>query len=437
MDAPVTVFWFRRDLRIDDNRGFFEALKKGNPVFPLFIFDTDILENLDKSDARVAFIHKAVTALDHDLQKYGLSLQVEIGKPLQVFDHLLKKHNISSIVANEDYEPYAKARDSAVASLCKKKAVEFFSFKDHVIFARDEVVKDNGQVYKVFTPYSKKWLSQLESTELSSYPSRSYLKNRGGQNLSLKSSAIPSLEKIGFSRSKMAVPELDLKQETLKNYAARRDFLGIEATTKIGVHLRFGTISIRQAVQMAKKLSSIWLKELIWRDFFQMILFHFPHVTNEPFDPKFNKFPWRESSSDFERWKEGETGYPVVDAGMRELNATGYMHNRARMIVGSFLTKHLLLDWRLGERYFAQKLFDFDLASNVGNWQWVAGCGVDAAPYFRVFNPSLQAKKFDGDNSYIQKWVPEWQSKAYSSPIVEHDYARRRALAAYEQIKRF
>jgi deoxyribodipyrimidine photo-lyase len=434
---PVSVFWFRRDLRIDDNHGLFHALKDaGSNLIPIFIFDKNILSELPHNDHRVSFIHETVSALKDELREYALDLRILRGRPTEIFNILIAKHNISKVFCNEDYEPYALERDAQVAKLLRRANVEFKSFKDHVIFAKDEVIKDDGSCYRMFTPYSRKWFQLYREREVDFFASQQILTIGTPR----RATPMPALKDLGFKRSELTIPAAKLTPAFLKAYAKSRDYPGLQGTTHIGPHLRFGTISIRKAVKLARKYSPIWLNELIWREFFQQILFHYPRTVDEPYDQRFQKFPWRslqtkKAREDFEAWKTGRTGYLIVDAGMREINATGFMHNRARMIVGSFLTKHLLLNWQLGERYFAGKLFDFELASNVGNWQWVAGTGCDAAPYFRVFNPALQAKKFDSDGLYIKKWVPEVGSKDYPQPIVDHESARRRALKAFAQVK--
>lgn len=431
--SAATIFWFRRDLRIDDNHGLAQAIRLSRFVVPIFIFDLEILESLDRDDARVSFIHKAVNDLAQKLRERGIELRVFHGKPKDVFAKIFAQHKISSVVTNEDYEPYALNRDRQIAILAEKNGVAFHSYKDHVIYARSEVAKEDGSPYKVFTPYSKRWLQRYAAEKPGSFPSARLLADVVSGDVAR--SPCPSLAQLGFESSSISVPSLRIEKSILKNYGKDRDFMALDATTKIGLHLRFGTLSIREAVRLGYANSEVWLKELIWREFFSGILFHFPATVDKPFDPRFEKFPWRDSPGDFKRWCEGETGYPVVDAGMRELNETGFMHNRTRMIVGSFLCKHLLLDWRLGEKYFAKKLYDFELASNVGNWQWVAGCGVDAAPYFRIFNPELQTKRFDKSFEYIKKWVPEFEGRGYPEPMVDHEFARRRALIAYEKIK--
>jgi len=393
--TPSNVFWFRRDLRADDNHALHLALKSGANVLPIFIFDECILSALPPRDARVAFIRAR-------LKELGLKLTIHQGKPLEVWPKILKQNPGASVFCNEDYEPYAMDRDAKVADLVRKGGGEFVAVKDQVIFARDEIVKDDGEPYRVFTPYSRKWLQRLSPSHLQAF--KTPYANTSGVKLS---------------------------RDRLKKYAQERDRLDLDATTRLGVHLRFGTVSVRKAVAIAKELSPIFLKELIWREFFMQALHHFPHTVNEPFDARYKNLKWRDSEKDFQRWCNGETGYPLVDAGMRELNETGFMHNRARMVVASFLTKHLLIDWRRGERYFALKLMDFELASNVGNWQWAAGCGCDAAPYFRVFNPDLQAKKFDPNGVYVRKWVPEAGLSSYPKPMVDHEFARRRALQVF------
>lgn len=433
--SPVSVFWFRRDLRIDDNHGLYHCLQSaGSKVIPVFIFDELILSQLARDDHRVSFIFSAVQKLKSEFESCGFDLQVHHGRPLAVFKKLVAQHKISAVFTNEDYEPYARERDASVAKFLEKSGVAFRSFKDQVIFAKDEVAKDDGSPYRMFTPYSRKWLQQFKG--VASYPSRKLLKEGGLK----KFSRMPCLKELGFETSKIEIPKTHLAPTFIEKYAQARDTPGITGTTHIGPHLRFGTISPRHAVALGRKHSATWVKELIWREFFQSILFHYPQTVTESFDERFRKFEWRSlekksAKNDFEAWKEGRTGYPLVDAGMRELKKTGFMHNRVRMIVGSFLCKHLLLDWKLGERHFANMLFDFELASNIGNWQWVAGTGCDAAPYFRIFNPTLQTKKFDPKHEYIKKWVPELGTKDYPDPVVDHEYARKRALGSYYKMR--
>jgi deoxyribodipyrimidine photo-lyase len=425
----VNIFWFRRDLRLDDNAGLYHALKSNKPVLPIFIFDTNILDELeDKADRRVEFIHAALEEMQEQLIKLGSSLDVYHGTPLEVYKELMQQYNVDTVFTNHDYEPYALEREKLISDLLKERGTTLKTFKDQVILEKDEVLKDDGKPYTVFTPYSRKWKAVLTDFHLKPYPTKKYFSNFFQQ----KAKAIPSLKAIGFKAVQKPFPSTQLNEELIKKYGQQRDFPGINGTSKLGVHLRFGTISIRRLAAESKDLSETYLNELIWRDFYHSILWHFPQVgKSKAFKPEYDHIEWRKDNGEFEKWCMGQTGYPIVDAGMRELNATGYMHNRVRMIVASFLTKHLLLDWRLGEAYFAKKLLDFDLAANNGGWQWAAGSGCDAAPYFRIFNPRLQTEKFDKDLKYIRKWVPELESFDYPKPIVDHEYARKRCLEEY------
>ncbi len=429
MTQKIAVFWFRRDLRLTDNAGLFHALKSGLPVLPVFIFDTDILDKLNsKSDARVTFIYNQLQKINAEIEKYGSSLKVLHGKPLEAFQKLTGEYEIAAVYTNNDYEPYALQRDKEVENFLKQKSIEFHSFKDHIIFEPNEVLKDDGTPYTVFTPYSKKWKQRLGNNEIPEFPSQNYLHNL----VKSKPFHFPEINEIGFVSSKILVPPMNISEELIKNYAEKRDLPALDATSKLGVYLRFGTISIREITRIALNLSEVFLNELIWRNFFSQILGHFPHVENKAFKPKYDFIQWRNNEKEFEVWCRGETGYPMVDAGMRELNETGFMHNRVRMVTASFLTKHLLIDWRWGEAWFAEKLLDFDLASNNGNWQWAAGCGCDAAPYFRVFNPESQQQKFDPQAKYILKWVPEYGTVNYPQPFVDHSFARERVLRVYK-----
>jgi len=425
----VNIFWFRRDLRLNDNTALYHALKSGKPVLPVFIFDRNILDKLeDKADRRVAFIHAALMGIQHTLTGIGTSLQVYHGTPQEVFTSLFTRYTIEKVFTNHDYEPYAQERDEQIRSLVIQHQATFHTYKDHTLLEKDEVLKDDGKPYTVFTPYSKKWRSVLKESHLKAYPTEQYFTNFYQQ----QPCSIPSLASIGFKTADLPYPSKELNDALIKKYAEQRNFPAINGTSKLGVHLRFGTISIRQLAAMGASLSETFLNELIWRDFYHMILWHFPHVgKGKAFKPAYDQIEWRHDAGEFEKWCTGKTGYPIVDAGMRELNATGFMHNRVRMITASFLTKHLLLDWRLGEAYFAQKLLDFDMAANNGGWQWAAGCGCDAAPYFRIFNPRLQTEKFDKDLKYIRHWIPELDSFEYPSPIVEHTFARNRCLEVY------
>lgn len=429
MQTKICLFWFRRDLRLEDNAGLYYALKSGIPVLPLFIFDTDILSLLSSpEDRRVSFIHAAVQALQAQLVLAGSSLLTLHGSPATLFRELLQRYDITAVYTNHDYEPGARQRDSDIAALLQASGISFHSFKDQVIFEKDEIIKDNGQPYTVFTPYSRKWLQQLGPFFLKAYPSLQYVK-------ALYPTApfpIPSLKDIGFQGPaySFSVPAPD--ELIIRNYDKQRDFPAIHGTSRLSVHLRFGTLSIRALAREGRLLNDTWLKELIWRDFYMAILYHFPHVTTQSFKKQYDRIQWRNNEQEFEAWCHGRTGYPIVDAGMRELNATGFMHNRVRMIVASFLCKHLLIDWRWGEAYFAEQLLDYDLAANNGGWQWAAGSGCDAAPYFRIFNPYEQTRKFDPQLAYIRKWVPELDSFDYPQPIVDHKEARERALRVYK-----
>jgi deoxyribodipyrimidine photo-lyase len=427
---PIAVFWFRRDLRLEDNVGLAHALKSGLPVLPLFIFDESILSKLqDRDDARVEFIHRALEELHGELAAKGSSLLVEHGDPSKIWKEIIAKFQVKAVYTNHDYEPYAVERDTEVGKFLSKAGIEFRTFKDQVIFEKMEVEKGTGGPYTVFTPYSRKWKELLKDSHLKSSESEKHL----GALLEFKGGGVPSLEKIGFSPSGKEFPPSRLDEKLVKLYAKNRNTPSIRGTTRLGVHLRFGTVSIRKLVKEARRLDETWLNELIWREFFMQILWNFPHVATKPFRPEYSGIQFRHDEKEFQKWCEGKTGYPIVDAGMRELNETGFMHNRVRMIVGSFLVKHLLIDYRWGEAYFARKLMDFELSSNNGNWQWVAGTGCDAAPYFRIFNPESQTKKFDPDHRYIKTWVPEFGSMSYPAPMIDHSFARERTLAAYKK----
>jgi len=430
MKESINIFWFRRDLRLDDNAGLYKALNSKHPVLPIFIFDKHILESLPKDDARVNFIHKILSDINDSLkEKGGSSIAFFHDKPIQVFRQLVTKYSIKTVFTNHDYEPYAIKRDKNVRDFLKTKGIDFKSYKDQVIFETNEVVKDNGTAYKVYTPYSKKWMETLKNNPIKNFNSENKLSRLQ------KTSNLPflALNDIGFKESNQKISSYNISETTINQYEATRNFPAKKGTSKLGPHLRFGTVSIRKMVNKALQSENItFLKELIWREFFMQILWHFPHTVTNSFKPKYDAIQWRNNMNEFRAWCEGQTGYPLVDAGMRELNETGFMHNRVRMLVGSFLCKHLLIDWRLGEAYFAEKLHDYEMSSNVGNWQWVAGCGVDAAPYFRVFNPTTQIQKFDKDHNYIKQWVPDYQELTYIQPIVEHKFARERCLKVYK-----
>ncbi|HKK38643.1 MAG TPA: deoxyribodipyrimidine photo-lyase [Cryomorphaceae bacterium] len=425
----VVVFWFRRDFRLEDNAGLFYALKNHKNVLPLFIFDREILDKLEeKRDGRVQFIHQEIGRIKKQLNGFGSDIIVRYGSPLDIWKSLLEEYSILSVYANEDYEPYARLRDGKIADSLHNQNIELKKFKDHVIFEKSEVTKDDGDPYVVFTPYSRRWLAAFDAENFQPFENRKYFDSF----FQFKTEPIPSIEEMGFESFDYDYPSRDVQTEVVDKYEERRDIPSVRGTSRLSVHLRFGTVSIRKLVAIAQRHSEVWLKELIWRDFYQMIIWHFPHSAKDSFRPAYDKIPWRNNEVEFEAWCRGKTGYPIVDAGMRELNATGFMHNRVRMITASFLTKHLLIDWRWGEAYFAKKLLDFELASNVGGWQWASGSGCDAAPYFRVFNPDLQTKKFDPELTYIKKWVPEFQGMVYK-PIVDHKMARNRAIDTYKK----
>ncbi len=422
----ISIFWFRRDLRLDDNKGLSEALKSGEKVIPIFIFDKEILDQLeDKYDRRVDYIQQALEKINDKLHDSGTTLLTYHGKPLEIFKKIIKEYDVKSIYTNRDYEPSAIKRDEEIRKFLRGKEIDFLEFKDQIIFEKDEVLKDNEEPYTIYTPYSKKWKKILAEKD---YVSHSLRKKNFH---SLPKKKIMSLKDIGFEKTDMEFTTPRLDPKIINNYDKTRDFPALDGTTHLGIALRFGTISVRKCVQFALDHNEVWLNELIWREFFMQILAHFPKVVNHCFKEKYEAIQWRNNEKEFEKWCNGETGYPIVDAGMRQLNQTGRIHNRIRMVVASFLTKHLLIDWRWGEAYFAKKLLDYELSSNNGNWQWAAGCGCDAAPYFRVFNPEEQTKKFDKDLEYIKKWNPDFDKN--KKQIVEHKEGRERALAAYKK----
>lgn len=415
-------------MRLEDNHGLFQALNGEFPVQPIFIFDRNILDKLnDPKDARVTFIHQELMRLQEELIERGTTVDVRIGNPIDVWKQLLEDYDIGRVYANKDYEPYARERDKAIYELLSDRNITFKAKKDHVIFEKNEVVKADGKPYTVYTPYSKLWKQNLSDEQLRSYASET---TENWHQAPEKK--IPELDSFGFQRSNIPMPDRNPNLKVIGKYHDTRDFPAIVGTSRLGLHLRFGTISIRGLVKQTQKVNVKYLNELIWRDFYQAILWHFPQVVQHNFSHKYDGIQWRNDEEEFKKWCEGNTGYPIVDAGMRELNATGYMHNRVRMIVASFLTKHLLIHWSWGEAYFAEKLLDFDLASNNGGWQWAAGTGVDAAPYFRVFNPYIQTEKFDPKLNYVRKWVPELDSSDYPKPIVDHKNARERAISTYK-----
>ena len=442
MSSSLTIFWHRRDLRILDNAGLYRALKAGGTVQPIFIFDREILDQLPKKDARVEFIHRSVTELAAAYQAHGSDLWVFYGKPVNVWQTLLQDHDVDAIYTNRDYEPYAIARDKAVADVAQSVGASFLDFKDHLIFESDEVQKKAGGPYTVYTPYWRTWRARLDERtsthegESISYYLKPYPTEKYAAALQQEKAPhpIPSLQDMGFAPTEIEIPSTEVSRGLIRKYDKTRNFPGIEGTSKLGIHFRHGTISIREKALRALSLNETYLKELVWRDFYANILQAFPYVVEGPFRKEYAAIPWRNNEEEFARWCSGTTGVPIVDAGMRQLNESGWMHNRVRMIVASYLTKHLLIDWRWGEAYFAEKLLDYELASNNGGWQWAAGCGTDAQPYFRIFNYDSQQKKFDKDFAYVKAWIPEYGTQEYpSEPLVEHKVGRERALKVYKE----
>ena len=431
MKDTVNIFWFRRDLRLDDNVGFYNALKSEHPVLPIFIFDEEILKKLPKDDARITFIYETLQKMRSKLEdKNTSSIAMFHGEPATIYKNLLEKYNIDTVFTNRDYEPYAKDRDDKIQQLLNDNNIKFKTFKDQVIFEQNEVTKKDGLPYVVYTPYMKVWKEQFKTHTLDFYYTSSFLKNL------IQDKELPNLtlSDIGFTKSNQKIKKHIVTPALIQNYEDTRNFPAQDSTSKLGPHLRFGTVSIRKMIEKAiTEKNEIFWQELIWREFFMQILWHFPHTSKNSFKAKYDRIDWRNNEAEFLKWCNGQTGYPLVDAGMRQLNETGFMHNRIRMLVGSFLCKHLLIDWRWGEAYFAEKLHDYEMASNIGNWQWVAGSGVDAAPYFRIFNPTTQIKKFDNDLAYIKKWVPDFQEFTYPKEMVDHKEARERCLATYKE----
>lgn len=428
-EREISVFWFRRDLRLDDNHGLFRALQSGSPVLPLFIFDRNILSELPRQDARVEFIQRELMHLKQQLERdFNSSMLLRYGNPLQVWEELTEKYEIAQVFCNRDYEPYARQRDKQVFELLRGKGIDFKGYKDHVLLEKDEVVKADGNAYTVFTPYMRRFKEVLRPEDLEPFDSLSLAQHF----LTISPQPGMELQDLGFLETGTDFPSRNISPETIIEYHRTRDYPAQPGTSRLGIHLRFGTISIRKLALVAQQSNNTFFNELIWREFYQMILYHFPQTVTKSFKPKYDRINWENDPELFEKWKEGKTGFPLVDAGMRELNVTGFMHNRVRMLTASFLTKHLLIDWRWGEAYFAEKLLDYEQASNVGGWQWAAGSGVDAAPYFRVFNPHLQLGKFDKELQYVRKWVPEYGTADYPEPVVDHKAARERALQRFK-----
>ncbi len=427
----VNIFWFRRDLRFDDNVALFEALHDKHQVLPIFIFDSEILEQLPEEDARVTFIYETIQIMKRSLHdNYGSDIACYFGKPIQIFKEIIKNNSIETVYANHDYEPYALKRDEQIKSLLAEQNILFKTYKDQVIFEKNDIVKNDGTPYKVYTPYMKQWKALFKTKTLNLYDTKPNLFKLVKQT----HVAHQSLSEMGFKSSFQKIKDYNITSELIQNYEETRNFPSLDSTSRLGPHLRFGTVSVRAIIKKAiSEKNEIFLQELIWREFFMQILWHYPHTVTKSFKPKYDRIIWRNNETEFKAWCEGKTGYPLVDAGMRQLNETGFMHNRIRMLVGSFLCKHLLIDWRWGEAYFAEKLHDYEMSSNVGNWQWVAGCGVDAAPYFRIFNPTTQIEKFDKNLKYIKKWVPDFKELTYPAPIVDHTFARERCLNIYKE----
>ena len=429
MKEKFTIFWFRRDLRLDDNKGLYEALKGTNKVIPIFIYDTEIIDKLPKNDHRLTFINNALGGINNAMKRNRCSVGIYRGTPKAIFNKIIREFPIEKVITNHDYETYAIKRDEEIRKLLKAERIDFVTYKDQVIYEKNEVVKDDGNPYVVYTPYSRKWMTKFSEEGIKQYPSEDHLENLYNEK------PLPqiSLDEMGFKISKMVPKALEFDENLVDQYEATRNFPSKDSTSRLGVHLRFGTQSIRKFVlKSAERKNTTFLKELIWREFFMQILWHFPYTENQCFKKQYDRIEYRNNEEEFERWCQGKTGYPLVDAGMRQLNQTGFMHNRVRMLVSSFLCKHLLIDWRWGEAYFAEKLFDYEKSSNLGNWQWVAGCGVDAAPYFRIFNPHEQVKKFDKNLKYINRWVNDLNEFTYPEPIVDHKFARERCLKEYK-----
>lgn len=431
MRGQLSICWLRRDLRLEDNAALYHLLREKEQVQVLFIFDSNILSRIgDPFDKRVQFIYQTITGLKQCLRSLGSDLLVKTGKPVEVWQELINSLTIETVYSNCDYEPYARERDTAIASILAAKGIAFKSFKDHVVFEKGEVLKEDGSPYTVFTPYSRKWKQQLNASFYKEYPTVKYFNHfiKVEQELPL-----PALASLGFKPIAGGYPARLISDQLIRTYAEKRDYPALNGTSRLGLHLRFGTLSIRKLLAYALHRSETFVNELIWRDFYQQILWHFPQVAASAFKKEYDRIEWINDALLFKRWCTGATGYPLVDAGMRELNETGFMHNRVRMLTASFLTKHLLTDWRMGEAYFAEKLLDFDLAANNGGWQWAAGCGTDAAPYFRIFNPELQLKKFDPDLQYVRKWIPELGTADYPARVIDYDFARLRCISTYQK----
>jgi len=425
----LTLFWFRRDLRLEDNRGLYHALRENENVLPLFIFDDDIIDVLPADDHRVSFIYDALAGMHRQLTQLGSGLRVERGNPVEVLRAICGDLPVHAVYCNNDHEPYGRKRDEEAARFLKSKGIDFRQFTDHLIMQADEVLKQDETPYHVFTPYSKRWLEKLTDEHLETYDTRNIEAHFADEQYA----RFPNREEVGLKAARLKAPELQLDKQLISSYDLHRDYPARNGTSRLGVHLRFGTISTREVVKQGIKWNQTFVNELIWREFYAMIMHHYPEVVTRSFKPAYDRIQWRNDENDFARWKKGMTGFPMVDAGMRQLSQTGYMHNRLRMLTASFLSKHLLIDWRWGEAWFGEKLFDYELSSNNGGWQWSAGTGCDAAPYFRIFNPETQQKKFDPEGAFVKAWIPELDSQDYPAPMVDHRAARERCLKAYRK----
>ena len=460
-----SLCWFRRDLRIVDHAALYHALKDSGKVYCVFVFDTDILSHLtDKADRRVDFIWQSVRELQQSLEKLGGGLIIRHGSALVEVPALVVELGVDALYVNQDYEPDAMGRDDMVKRMLQQQDVVCHSYKDHVIFEKNEVLTQSGGAYNVFTPYKKAWLKKLETFFVKAYPVEKH-----AAALAAQSSPLPSLKELGFHRTELKLAAgmsgaqllFESFSQRIVHYHEWRDFPSAQGPSYLSVHLRFGTISIRELVRFALSQpgpgAQTWLSELIWRDFYQMLLYHYPNVVGHAFKEKYDKIKWPGSESHFLAWCSGQTGYPLVDAAMRQLNQTGYMHNRLRMVSASFLVKDLQIDWKKGEEYFAQKLLDYDLAANNGGWQWAASTGCDAQPWFRIFNPVTQSEKFDARGDFIRHYIPElsgcdekvihapWKMSfaqqqasgvvigiSYPAPLVDHAEAREITLALFK-----
>lgn len=462
------LVWFRRDLRLDDQAALYHALRQARRVFCVFVLDTVILDALPRADRRVQFILQALQGLDAQLRAQGGALIVRHAPAAEEIPRLAAELGVQAVFANHDDEPQALARDATVAQALAAQGRAWHSFKDHVIFERSELLTGAGKPYAVFTPYKNAWLKKVDEFYLRAYPVARYAEALASHALA---QGVPSLADIGFQDAGLAEHLAADKAEALfedflhriDRYDQARDFPALKGPSYLSVHLRFGTLSIRRLAREAwqrmaagERGAEVWLSELIWRDFYHQVMHHWPHAMGGAFRPEYDKIVWEqgpEAERLFGAWCRGETGYPLVDAAMHQLNSTGYMHNRLRMVTASFLIKDLGVDWRWGERYFAEQLLDFDLAANNGGWQWAASSGCDAQPYFRIFNPVSQSEKFDPEGRFIRRYLPQlaalppklvhapWLAGPleapddYAPPLVRHDEARQRTLARYEVVK--